>query len=274
MKTVWNTATPVAIARWLLRKPSSLLWTAGSGASAALVLLSCATTSRTLMVTPDIPGATFVGSDSCAQCHEEVSRDFRTADHARLQTKGKNAVNSGCESCHGPGSKHVEAGGGAGTIINPKHDASACFNCHLDKRAEFSMPYAHPVLSGKMSCSDCHDPHRGRIQGADLKTTGPRSTCAKCHSAQAMPFVFSHDALRDGCGTCHSPHGSVNQKMLIERSSNLCLKCHFNVQSGPTDQLAISGRSHTAALLQRGTCWTSGCHEGVHGSNVNHHLRN
>jgi len=33
--------------------------------------------------------------------------------------------------------------------------------------------------------------------------------------------------------TCHSPHGTVNAKLLTERDANLCLKCHFQqVQSG------------------------------------------
>jgi DmsE family decaheme c-type cytochrome len=142
-------------------------------------------------------------------------------------------------------------------------------------KAQFSLPYSHPVLSGKMTCTECHDPHKGNaIKGGGTQLAGKNDGCADCHRAQSMPFVFPHDALREGCSTCHNPHGSVNQKMLTERNSNLCLKCHFNVQTGAADQLTVGGRSHSAAFLKRGTCWTSGCHEGVHGSNVSAHLRN
>ncbi len=228
--------------------------------------MSCAT-SRTLMAPPSIPGATFVGTKECATCHEKLVRDFRSADHAKLQAKGANAKDLGCESCHGPGSKHVEAGGGKGTIVNPKKSPETCFQCHLDKKGEFSMPYSHPVLAGKMSCGDCHDPHKG-----GTNTARTNDACAQCHSTQTGMFAFQHEAVREGCTTCHNPHGSVNQKMLTERNSNLCLKCHFHQQDADAD-LRINGRNHGSST-KGGTCWSSGCHEAVHGSNVNSHFRN
>ncbi|MGC2354302.1 MAG: cytochrome c3 family protein, partial [Candidatus Udaeobacter sp.] len=189
-----------------------------------MILLSCSTTSRTILAPPSIPGAEFVGSEQCATCHEEIVRDFRTATHARLQAKGENAKNMGCESCHGPGSKHVEAGGGAGTIINPRKDPQTCFQCHLEIRAQFQLPHHHPVLENKMSCVDCHNPHKGNafkggdtslqqsVKGGGFAFLTPNETCFQCHTAQRGPFVFEHDAVREGCVTCHSPHGSVNAR--------------------------------------------------------------
>jgi predicted CXXCH cytochrome family protein len=277
MKTHWKIPYISTLSRWVCEKPSHLLWIAGGGASVALVLISCGTTSRTMMAPPSIPGATFIGSGECAECHEKVARDFRTADHAKLQAKGKNAVDMGCESCHGPGSKHKEAGGGAGTIVNPKKSPATCFQCHLDKKAEFMLPYSHPLLAGKITCGDCHDPHKGSaLKGGGTQLTGKNDTCFKCHTQQRGPFVFRHNAVRDGCTTCHNPHGSVNQKMLTERNSNLCLKCHFQRQmNGPgVDEIQIGSRVHGNDKLGRGACWSGGCHEGVHGSNVSNHLRN
>jgi len=40
-----------------------------------------------------------------------IYRDFKTADHARLFAQGKNGLNAGCESCHGPCSLHEDSGG-------------------------------------------------------------------------------------------------------------------------------------------------------------------
>lgn len=281
MKTSWKLPNASTISRWILQKPSNLLWAAGGGASLALVLISCATTSRTMMAPPSIPGATFVGTKECATCHEKLVRDFRTADHARLQAKGKNAIDMGCESCHGPGSKHVEAGGGKGLIVNPKKSPETCFQCHLDKKGQFSLPYTHPVLAGKMTCSDCHNPHKGNaIKGGGTQLKGMNEICFECHTQQRGPFVFPHDAVSEGCTMCHSVHGSVNQKMLTERNSNLCLKCHFQTQTtaGNTDSITIGGGGHTSSgttgRLKRGACWSAGCHENVHGSNVSPHLRN
>jgi hypothetical protein len=58
--------------------------------TATVVAISCATVQRTVMAPPNIPGAEFVGSESCSQCHEPINRDFRTATHSRLKAPGDN----------------------------------------------------------------------------------------------------------------------------------------------------------------------------------------
>jgi predicted CXXCH cytochrome family protein len=275
MKTAWKPLAATAVSRWIRHSKGNLLWMGGAGASAALILISCATGGRAIMAPVSIPGAEFVGTSECATCHEEIVRDFKTADHAKLMAKGGNSIDMGCESCHGAGSKHVEAGGGPGTIINPDKNPDTCFQCHLDTKAQFSMPFAHQVLNGKMSCSDCHDPHKGSAhKGGGTSLARANDTCTECHTAQRGPFVFEHDAVREGCTSCHSPHGSTNQKMLTERNSNLCLKCHFQQQvpADPAGAITIADRNHSGNMGSR-TCWAAGCHEQIHGSNTGRHLR-
>jgi predicted CXXCH cytochrome family protein len=278
-------------------KGETVWWGAGGGVALAVILLSCSTTNRTILAPPSIPGAEFVGSEECATCHEQIVRDFRTATHARLQTKkvivsktgakgaeaAKESVDMGCESCHGPGSLHVKAGGGAGTIVNPRKSPETCFQCHLEVRAAFALPHHHPVLEGKMSCADCHEVHKGiAIKGAPtniqqkLKAGGlaflsKNETCFECHTQQRGPFVYEHEALRQGCTVCHSPHGSVTQRLLNERNATLCLKCHFQEQKIP-GHIFIGDVDHSN-FLQQGTCWSAGCHEEPHGSNVTPLLR-
>ncbi|MFM8469007.1 MAG: cytochrome c3 family protein [Limisphaerales bacterium] len=244
----------------------------GLSVLAAAAMVSCATVTRTVVEMPSIPGADFVGNQNCAQCHAEQVRDFKTSSHARLQAKGANADHLGCEGCHGPGSLHAQAGGGRNNILNPRRDSEACFKCHLDKRGEFNLPHRHPVPEGKMSCADCHHPHKGSaIAGGGTQLATEHETCGRCHTAQSGPFVFEHEAVREGCTTCHKPHGSVNRRMLAERNSTLCLKCHFQQQAA-AGAIFIGGQDHSTRMT-RGSCFSGGCHEAVHGSNIGSSLR-
>ena len=123
------------------------------------------------------------------------------------------------------------AAGGAGARL-PLESAraieTACYRCHLEVRGQFNLPSHHPVPEGNLSCVQCHSPHKGPAFAAGgTRLLAQNENCLQCHEAQQGPFVFEHDALREGCTTCHSPHGSINAKLLTERNSNLCLKCHF-----------------------------------------------
>ncbi|MBI3850255.1 MAG: hypothetical protein HY298_08205 [Verrucomicrobia bacterium] len=232
--------------------------------------MSCSTVERTVMAPPEIPGATYVGNQTCADCHTNISRRFPGSAHARVHLEtAQLAGGTGCESCHGPGSKHVAAGGGRGVfVVNPRQDAAACFQCHLETHAEFNLPQHHPVIENRMNCVQCHDPHGSDIfkPAGGLAMARLNESCAPCHREQTRPFVFEHEALREGCTVCHSPHGSINRKLLVAPDSNLCLRCHAQVQ-GSQSEIYIGKVKHTL-LLRQGTCWTSGCHTAVHGSNV------
>jgi predicted CXXCH cytochrome family protein len=245
------------------------------GAAAAALLISCATTEEvTLASPPTIPGAQFVGSKTCAACHKEA-KTFPTTLHGRMQIPGERdrAAPFACESCHGPGSKHVDAGGGRGKfIVNPGKDPEACFQCHLDKKAEIHLQYHHPIAEGRVSCVSCHNPHGQDVfKPAGLFVARNNDLCAQCHREQAQPHVFEHEALREGCTICHDVHGSINPKLLTERDNNLCLKCHAQEPSAP-GVIFIGEVNHTS-FLQQGTCFSAGCHTAVHGSNISSKLR-
>ncbi|HXJ71532.1 MAG TPA: cytochrome c3 family protein [Candidatus Dormibacteraeota bacterium] len=259
-----------------------------------IAMVSCTSVRRSVVNLPMVPGANYVGSKECEQCHEKIYRDFTTtADHARLMTPGPNAFEVGCESCHGPCSLHVQSGAevkppyivtGGRPSPNPRGAApvlpagrlkeNVCLDCHLDVRGQFNLPSRHPVPEGKMSCMDCHPPHKGSIHlGGGMSLLDANESCFRCHAAQRGPHVFEHEAIREGCSVCHTPHGSVNAKLLTARNANLCLKCHFQRVSGGA--ILIGGADHSLFLqrLQQGTCWTAGCHEAVHGSRVDSSLR-
>lgn len=243
--------------------------------SACLGLVSCVSSPGALNEGPHIPGAHYVGNKGCADCHGAIVQVAKANKHSRLIMDRTAPIGStSCEGCHGPGSKHIESGGGKGKfILNPSQDGSICLNCHQQVNSEFHMREHHAVLEGRMNCVSCHDPH-----GPDLHN-GSRgfglarvnSTCAQCHREQTKLTVFDHEAMREGCTVCHAPHGSVNSKMLLQRDNNLCLKCHAQVQTSP-GEIFIGATRHTS-LLAKGSCWSAGCHTAVHGSNIDSHLR-
>lgn len=245
----------------------------GGAAAWGLLLISCVMVDRTVVAPPQVAGATFVGTKECTQCHDEQTGHFASATHAKLAIADSKVGNTSCEACHGPGSLHVKAGGGKGTIVNPGKSPDACFQCHLDKRSQFSLPNSHQVLNGKMTCADCHDVHEGNaIKGSGGATLESElETCTKCHTAQKGPFIFKHNAMKEGCTACHNPHGSVNQKMLVARDANLCLRCHLEVSAAP-NTLNAGAEDHRSRLTST-TCWGAGCHEMVHGSNASKALR-
>ncbi|MDE0597411.1 MAG: multiheme c-type cytochrome [Roseibacillus sp.] len=232
---------------------------------------SCSSSGNTALAPPPhIEGATFVGSQSCATCHVEISKVFPGSVHSRISFAGNDAATDrSCESCHGPGSKHVASGGGTQferQIVNPGKTAESCLKCHVTTSAEFQLPHHHPVLEKQMNCVDCHDPHGhdiGRPHG-HLAVGRQDASCSKCHQEQTRNFVFEHEAMQEGCTTCHQPHGSVNRKMLAQPDSNLCLKCHAQVPGG-SGGITI-GKTDHSSFLNRGSCFS--CHTAVHGSNI------
>jgi predicted CXXCH cytochrome family protein len=255
-----------------------------------LAVISCRSVNRSVVMLPEVPGAKYIGSKECEQCHEEIYKSFQTADHARLIAEGPNALDAGCESCHGPASLHSNSGGevkppysfaagrpqpvglGMAPAVTPaRSKETVCYQCHADVRGQFELPSHHPVPEGRMTCILCHPPHKGIAHaGGSTALLSQEENCLQCHPAQRGPYIFEHEALREGCTTCHTAHGSINAKMLTVRDSNLCLKCHFQqVRSGA---ILIGGSDHTLRL-QQGSCWTAGCHEAVHGSRVNSSLR-
>ena len=275
---------------WRRHRPTRQATLIGSALVLVLAVISCSTTTRQAVILPEVPGAKYIGSSECEQCHEELYRNFKTADHSRLLAKGKNGKDYGCESCHGPASLHSDSGGetkppysftsgrpqptasGArSTLVPARAIETVCYSCHLDVRGQFNLPSHHPVPEGQLSCVQCHPPHKGIAHvGGSTKLMSQEENCVQCHSSKQGPFVFEHEAMREGCTTCHAPHGSINAKLLTDRNANLCLKCHFQqVKSGA---ILIGGQDHTLSLRQ-GTCWTAGCHEAVHGSRVNPSLK-
>ncbi|MBW2148573.1 MAG: hypothetical protein JRI22_16280 [Deltaproteobacteria bacterium] len=213
-----------------------------------------------------IPGAQLAGTDQCSACHEDVAQRFKHSEHYRSLAVDEESSQRICESCHGAGSLHADkaAEGRPETArFIFRENSDACFTCHLDIRARFSLPYRHPVSQGRVQCSSCHDIHGEKLTRR-LWSSG-QETCFQCHPEVRGPFVWEHEAVLEGCENCHFPHGSPRRKLLTQDGRNLCLKCH--VTSGFPQ---IGTFNHRAALSATARCVD--CHTRIHGSNFSRAL--
>lgn len=180
----------------------------------------------------------FVGSDTCATCHEEVSKGFAGNPHNKIaQMHGKAGVT--CEGCHGPGKAHVEGGGDVTKIFNPAKASSKevdakCLTCHEGQHANFERS-GHG--EGNVSCLGCHSVHAPKTPDHLLKAAEP-ALCFQCHTDVKPQFSMAfHHKVEEGlvkCSDCHDPHGTFGRHGLRSSSQQdaVCTKCHTET-AGP-----------------------------------------
>jgi DmsE family decaheme c-type cytochrome len=190
----------------------------------------------------------YVGSETCKGCHEAQWTAFQKNAHYRAEQDPKLVSDqAGCESCHGPGSLHAEAGGDRSnpdfaTIRNfktiPAEKANEiCASCHSGGE-QFYWKHSDHSRAG-LSCLQCHSIHHRQNAGAGpmLTAVDVNHLCVTCHKDKRAAIARSaHMPLREGrmtCYDCHNPHGSAGPHQIRAASNNeLCYKCHAD-KRGP-----------------------------------------
>ena len=206
-----------------------------------------------------------VQSGACLTCHDKEAR----RSHWTGSIHESRDVS--CTSCHQVHTAHDK-------VRDKKTQPEVCFACHKTQRAEVARTFRHPILEGKVACSDCHNAH-GSVGPKLMKRDSVVETCYQCHAEKRGPFVHNHEPVNEDCSTCHNPHGTVVDSMLKMRPPFLCHQCH-TPHGGNVAQ--VKGQNQTSAsygpLLGSLTGGKSGinytqargclnCHTQVHGSN-------
>jgi hypothetical protein len=95
------------------------------------------------------------GEPSCVDCHTDVVELRAQARHKGVR----------CEACHGPLATHAT---GDLTVkpraLNPRQLCLTCHSAGTGKPAAF--PQVGPDHSGEGPCTECHKPHRPRLDSA------------------------------------------------------------------------------------------------------------
>ena len=183
----------------------------------------------------------YVGAETCKGCHDEAFQKFSKTRMGRLfllQARDAREANA-CETCHGPGRAHVEAGGGkgkGGLITFAKKDPTpieqrnqVCLDCHIKGARIFWKGGAHE--SRDVACTGCHKVMEDVSPKHQLTKATEIESCGTCHpQKRAQQMRSSHMPLREGkmtCTSCHNPHGAVTPALLKEPSLNdTCFTCH------------------------------------------------
>lgn len=258
----------------------------------------------------------YVGSETCVECHAEYQESLARTPHGKA---GFAKLSShGCETCHGPGEKHLEDpeawqprildwspaeqnevclqchdGGSQFFWQGSKHEnrdltcttchgvhewksevnqlrtaraMDQCFTCHKDVRAQTWKRSHHPIREGKISCTDCHNPH-GAQSDRMVYAASINEQCYSCHAEKRGPFLWDHAPVREDCTSCHSPHGSNHLKLQKTSVPYICQQCHSNTRHPGTlyDRTRLADGINPANREFNRACLN--CHSAIHGSN-------
>lgn len=191
---------------------------------------------------------TYVGSETCAGCHEEHPKMLKGSVHSQTMAieEKKPAKGNGCESCHGPGSLHA-ADPSKENILTFKTESTvrrsnACLACHGKKTGMMDFKRAFHRIN-MIACDQCHTTGDSKAfhsmrRGADLKrVSSAAALCAGCHTEVkadfSMPFRHRVNEGIVACQDCHREHGGfLNGRRGAAQFSEACVRCHPD-KSGP-----------------------------------------
>jgi len=182
----------------------------------------------------------------CLACHERGDRTYWSG--STHESRGL-----ACTNCH-----TVMKNVSRKSQLKHAFEPDTCFQCHKDRRAQMFRSSHMPLREGKITCSNCHNPH-GSPTEALLREASINDNCYKCHAEKRGPFLFEHAPVRENCANCHEPHGSINEFMLKVARPRLCAECHSfdhgpGITSGPAARYTFSRSCQN-------------CHTKVHGTN-------
>ncbi|HWH69351.1 MAG TPA: cytochrome c3 family protein, partial [Candidatus Sulfotelmatobacter sp.] len=133
-------------------------------------------------------------------------------------------------------------------------------------RSQANRQSHHPIREGKVSCTDCHDPHGG-FGAKMIKADNVNELCFKCHADKRGPYMWEHPPVEENCMTCHTAHGSNHTKLLVRKGPNLCQSCHDWTQHPGGAYTASGNFTNGAPAKQLVARNCLNCHNNVHGSN-------
>lgn len=165
----------------------------------------------------------------CYNCHPGIEKDFLKASRHPVGTLQLN-----CADCHNPHAADY-------SFLLAARNNDMCYQCHEEARGDAYAVKASYELSAHKGqlCIRCHTPH-GSEWTPILRDSNP-DLCLQCHLAydadhlhpvRPVDFDVKADKGLTCTSTCHNPHGTQYNRMLIGfywPADGFCMQCHTRV---------------------------------------------
>jgi hypothetical protein len=212
----------------------------------------------------------------CLECHGTYFKDVSSSHHSAEFDHNQIIYGVQCESCHGPGEKHVEfqqqnPGDAKGKyIINPssftkQQQLDLCSHCHNNRKdsrkpafdfvpgdilADLEQPADIKLDSQNL---DVHGNQYGLLVASKCFRMSGTITCSTCHNThqeeRGKLGLFSQR-----CMTCHSEAKGNFCKMTelpVSVIKTNCIDCHMPTKQSKILTLELEGKTrNTPATLR------------------------
>ncbi len=176
-------------------------------------------------------------SELCSSCHDNIKTEKKAEFlHAPFDDD--------CFNCHTAHSSDK-------AFLLTESTPGLCYTCHDDIQTKLTKSKTvHQVAKDTKNCRNCHSPHAS--SHSNILLANENDLCFKCHNKKIISGTdtienikeklteaqYKHAPLEDGCNSCHDPHGSDNNYLLIASfpsdeyakastgTFELCFNCH------------------------------------------------
>lgn len=191
---------------------------------------------------------------ACMECHASYLRPLSDAPDTNQYDRSSFVPGIGCETCHGPGAKHValESTRAPGApqpadtaILNPARfsrdrQLDLCALCHNGTQREslaqaFSyIPgqplslYFKPLTTSAVEHPDVHGNQVGLLERSRCFRDSTSMTCSTCHNTHEPEHTAASYSAK--CLNCHTWQQCGEAKHIGATIKTRCIDCHMPIE--------------------------------------------